>query len=963
MIWLLDEFSRVIATKIAVIPIFLKGRTMLNVFPIPLPKIVNFSVKRKDFTTNSGIVRHSFIFIAIFLGIAFTTVAQVETPVKNPAGTLPVKADSTESAQDTTLILQDSVAVSPDSLAVQQDTVPRQTGDIETTINYNARDSIRVSVDGKLVMLYGEARITYGEIELEAEEITIDYGNNTMTAHGVRDSLGNRVGYPVFKNGSELYETKDIVYNFKTGRARITEVVTQQGEQILHGETVFKNEKDELLSIHNRFTTCNLEHPHFAIISTKTKAIPDDKIVSGPFYVEFNDIPIPAGFLFGMFPAQRESKSGIIFPSYGEERARGFNLRNGGYFFDISDYIKLALTGDIYSKGGHAVYANSSYMKRYQYNGNFNFSYSKNRLGENIETQNVSNDFRLTWSHSPQTKGTSRFAASVNAATATFNRNNNLMYGSINELSSNTISNISTKLSSNVSYNKRFAGTPFSLGVNLSHSQDLQTRLVDLPLPNVTLNMTNLYPFQRRGKTSILDNFSLGYSMAGTNRITNNLGRLTPEAQRDSIAEFNFDNLPLFFRNGRKGIRHNIPLSYSFKLLRFFTVSPSVNYEERWYFEKLNWRYEQDPRTQNFVAVADTIRGFNRIANYSMSVGMNTRIYGMYFFQKGNVKAIRHVINPSISFGLTPDFSQNPEYFQVLQRPGGPGLPYEPKQQYLSRHQGFVYGGSSMGRAGSIGFGLGNNVEMKVRTAKDTVDRKVMLLNNLSLSSSYNLMADSFKLAPISLSANTNIMDNTINVNLSASLDPYTYLSGTNESGRFFERRIDSYSWKSGSLGRITNATLALSTNLNPDMRKRENTTREKVAQSDIPEEDKQHILQNPNAYVDFDIPWSVNLGYNLSYRRPISQPVAQVTQTLQLSGDLSLSEKWKITYNTGYHFETAEFTQTNIGISRDLHCWQMNFTWVPFGRFQSYNFTIAVKASVLQDLKLERRRPFLDNL
>src|SRR5690606_17787247 len=315
--------------------------------------------------------------------------------------------------------------------------------------------------------------------------------------------------------------------------------------------------------------------------------------------------------------------------------------------------------------------------------------------------ENVSNDFRLTWSHSPQTKGTSRFAASVNAATATFNRNNNLMYGSINELSSNTLSNISTKLSSNVSYNKRFAGTPFSLGVNLSHSQDLQTRLVDLPLPNVTLNMTNLYPFQRRGKTSVLDNFSLGYSMAGTNRITNNLGRITPGAQRDSIAEFNFDNLPLFFRNGRKGIRHTVPLSYSFKLLRFFTVSPSVNYEERWYFEKLNWRYEQDERTKNYVAVADTIRGFNRIANYSMSVGMNTRIYGMYFFQKGNVKAIRHVINPSISFGLTPDFSKNNDYFQAIQRPGGPGLPYEPKLQYLSRHQGFVYGGSTLGRAGS----------------------------------------------------------------------------------------------------------------------------------------------------------------------------------------------------------------------------------------------------------------------
>lgn len=877
-----------------------------------------------------------------------------------------MRQDTIPVASDTIPNQSDTLNITSDSLNIQADTVPPPRGDIETTINYTARDSIRASVDGKLIWLYGQAKITYGEIELEAEQITIDYGNSTMTAHGIRDSLGNRVGFPVFKNGSELYETKDIVYNFKTGRARISEVVTQQGESILHGETVFKNEDNELLSLRNRFTTCNLEDPHFSIISTKTKAIPNDKIVSGPFYLQFNDIPLPAGFLFGMFPAQRESKSGIIVPSYGEERLRGFNFRGGGYFFDISEYIKLALTGDLYSKGGHALYANSTYMKRYAYNGSFNFSYSKNRLGENIEDRTVSNDFRLTWSHSPQTKGTSRFAASVNAATATFNENNNLMYGSVNELSSNTLSNISTKLSSNISYNKRFAGTPFSLGINLSHSQDLETRLVDLSLPNVTLNMTNLYPFQRKGRTSILDNFSVGYSMTGSNRITNDLGRLNPRAQRDSIAPFSFDNLPLFLENARKGVRHSIPLSYSFKFLRFFTMSPSVSYEERWYFEKLSWRYVQDEATGIYVPKADTIQGFNRIANYSMSVGLNTRIYGMYFFNSGSVKAIRHVINPSISFGLTPDFSRNRNYFDILNRPTGHGV-FEPEVEYRPRHEGFLYGSSTMGKAGSISFGIGNNLEMKVKTQKDTVERKVMLLNNLSISSSYNLMADSFKLSPVGLSANTNILDNMINVNLSATLDPYNYVR-TVEEGKISERRVDSYSWRGGSLGRLTNATLALNTNLNPDMRKRENSTREKVAEADIPEEDKQHILQNPNAYVDFDIPWSLNISYNLNYRRPITRNAermlpAQIIQTLQLSGDLSLSEKWKITYNTGYHFESKQFTQTNVGISRDLHCWHMNLTWVPFGRFQSYNFTIAVKASVLQDLKLERRRPFLDNL
>jgi hypothetical protein len=881
--------------------------------------------------------------------------AQVERPLKNPARPLPVKKDSASITTDSVANDADTV-VNKTNTTAKNDSIPPPKGDIETTINYTARDSIRASIDGKKIWLYGEAKIVYGIIELEAEEIVIDYANTTITAQGVRDSLGNRIGYPIFKNGSELYETKGIIYNFKTKRARILEVITEQGESIIHSRAAFKNENNEVLSVGNRFTTCNLEHPHFSIRATKTKAIPNDKIVSGPFYLEFNDIPLPVGFLFGMFPAERESKSGIIFPSYGEERRRGFNLRNGGYFFDISEYIKLAIMGDIYSKGGHALYVNSNYMKRYAYNGAFNFTYSKNRLGQNIEDRSVSNDFRLTWSHSPQSKGTGRFAASVNAATASFNRNNNLMYGTTNEMLSSSLSNISTKLNSNVSYNKRFAGTPFSMGINLSHSQDLQTKLVDLPLPNLTVNMTNIYPFQRKGVTGPLDNLSLGYAMTATNRITNNIGRVSPTATRDSIAPFTFDNLPLFFKNARNGMRHSVPLSYSFKALKYFTVSPSVSYEERWYLERLEWGYASD----SSIVVVDTARSeFNRIANYSFSAGLNTRIYGMYFVKnkESKVKAIRHIINPSVSFSYVPDFTDKIRYFQQFRDKND-----TTKIIYKERHQGFAYGSSTSGRSQSIGFNIGNNLEMKVQGKKDTVERKVMLLNNLSLGSSYNIIAESFNLAPINISANTNILNNTININVSSTLDPYHYEPTPSTTNSRLETRINSYAWRHGSLGRITSATLALNTNLNPKARKGEQDTREKVVKSDIPENEKQHILANPNAYVDFDIPWSLTFGYNLNYSHAASQKPL-ITQTIQVSGNLSISEKWKITYNSGYHFETKEFTQTNLGISRELHCWQMNLTWVPFGRFQSYNFTIAVKASVLQDLKLERRKPFLDNL
>jgi hypothetical protein len=929
---------------------------------------------------NFRLVRESgFICLAVFVLASATAFAQVEPTVKPPAGTLPIKNDTTG------ITASDSLLTKADTVKRDSVQAPPRKGDIETTINYSARDSIRASMDGKMIWLFGDAKIKYGTIELEAEEIIIDYANNTIAAQGVRDSTGARIGYPIFKNGQELYETKGITYNFKNRRAKIREVVTTQGEGYLQSQAAFKNEKNEIFSIDNSYTTCNLEHPHFRIRATKTKAIPNDKIVAGPFYLEFNDIPLPAGFLFGMFPAQRESSSGIIFPTYGDERRRGFNLRNGGYFFDISDYIKLALTGDIYSKGSHAVYARSNYIKRYAYTGSVNFSYSKTKSVDKIEDRTSANDFQLMWSHSPQSKGSGRFSASVNAATSTFNKNNNMMNGAANELSSSGLNNITTKLSSNVSYNKKLLGTPFSVGVNLSHNQDLRTKIVDLPLPNVSLNMTNIYPFQRKGKTSVLDNLSLGYSMVATNRITNNLGRLTPESKRDSIAPFNLDNLSYFLRNGKKGIRHTIPISYSFKALKFFTVSPSFSYEEKWYFDKQTWDYVDaatspfSSPTSNTKIVADTVQGFNRISNYTFSTSMATRIYGMYFFKRptSRVKAIRHIINPNVSFSYVPDFTRNENYFQRFEdrsrttkvNAGTLGVNntqvhnFDGKYSYQSRHQGAAYGGSNTGRSASINFGLGNNLEMKVKNAKDTVERKVMLLNNLSFSSGYNLLADSFNLAPISISANTSLFENKINVNLSSSLDPYNYLTQKNSEGvDEGELRKDVYAWNAGNFGRITSATLAINTNLNPAGREKDQSTREKVAKSDIPEPDKQEIIQNPNAYVDFDIPWTLTLGYNLNYRHSLNAE-PEIVQTLQMSGTLSLSEKWMVRYNSGYDFKSKEFTQTNLGISRDLHCWHMALDWVPFGRFQSYNFTIAVKASVLSDLKLERRKPYFDNL
>lgn len=935
---------------------------MFKVFRITLLKVVNFSLKAKHLLPNSLKVRPVlFIFLLILFVVEVGTVAAQNRLKTNP-GSNPSPANNIPNPTNNALfpkVAGDTVKNAGDSLKK----APK--GDINTTINYSAKDSIATSVDGQIVKLYGAAKIVYGAIELEAEEITIDYNHQTMTANGRRDSLGRRVGFPVFKDGGQLYEMKDINYNFKTGRARITEVVTEQSEGYLHGETVFKNEKGELLSLRNSYTTCNLEHPHFRIRSTKTKAIPDDKIVSGPFYMEFNEIPLPIGFLFGMFPAQRESKSGIIVPSYGEERRRGFNLRRGGYYFDINEYFKLALTGDIYSKGGHALYVQAPYIKRYKYNGNLNFSYSKNTINERIEDESESKDYSLSWSHTPQSKGNGRFSASVNMATSTYNQNNNLNYLYSDPMNSSTLSNITSKMSSNISYSQKIQNTPFSLGLNLSHNQDLRTNQVDMQLPNLTVNMQNLYPFQRKdGTTTALDNFSIGYSMAGSNRLTNNLGTRTvidgeTTKTEPNIVPFNLNNFGSLFENGKKGIRHSIPIGYSFKALRFFTVSPAFNFEEKWYFEKLDWKYDNVNGNPTLVQ-ADTLYGFNRISNYSMSTSLNTRLYGMYLFRKGNVKAIRHVINPNVSFSYTPDFSKNDNYFQAIEQNG--------QTIYKSRHEGFVYGASNLGRSGSIGFGLGNTLEMKVKNAKDTVARKVSLLNNLSFASSYNLMADSFNLANISMSANTNILNGLFAINVSATIDPYTYRQFRDERNRVYERRINDYAWKNGGgIGRITSATMAINTNLNPKARENEQSSRDKITNSDLPEQDKQVMLNDPNSYIDFDIPWSLRINYSLSYSRPIRQVTTiddfTITQALQFSGDLALSQAWKINFSSGYHIEEKKFTQTSISLTRDLHCWTASLNWIPFGYYTSYNFTIRVKASVLQDLKMERRKPPFDQL
>ena len=928
---------------------------------------MNFSLKDKFLNVPFDRVIVRLLVFSIFFLTTLASYGQVEKQAKAPAGDLPIQNQGRP---------KDSVAIKSAAFKGKLDSLKeKRKSDIETTITYSARDSITSYVDRKIVHLYGDAKIKYGDIELMAEDVIIDYENSTITANGKLDSLGKRVGYPIFINGTTKYETRDIIYNFKTKKARISEVVTTQGEGFVHGGAVFKNEKNELLSLRNGYTTCNLSHPHYQIMASKAKMIPGDKMVVGPFHMELNDVPLPLGFFFGIFPSPRKSSSGIIVPSYGEERNRGFFLRNGGYFFDINDYVKMQLTGDLYSKGSSAIYLNSSYRKRYSHSGTFNFSFTNNRVSNNIENKNTTKDFRITWSHTPQTQGTGRFSASVNAATSTYNNNNFL--GVNTNPSVPRLDNTSRKLSSNVSYSKTF-GSLISMGINLRHNQDLTTKQVDLPLPDVSFNINNIYPFKKSSEGMLLQNISLRYTMSGTNQITNNLGRNFTDASgkpltHDSIAAFNTQNLPLFFHNAKNGLRHNIPIATSFKVLKFLTLSPSISLDELWYFQKLNWGTSSDGLS---AVIKDTVRGFNRVTNYSTSLSVTTRIYGTYFFKgNGSIKAIRHVINPSASLSFQPDFGDpSYGYYQSIK------LKNATYPVLKSVHEGYVYGSSRVGKSASIGFGINNNIEMKIKGKKDTVSKKVSLFNTLSVNSSYNMVADSFKLANFSLAANTNVLNDKLNINLSGILDPYRYLTISKQEVPNSTREIrvnalpgqsipslgpNSEAWRtaevSSGLGRITNANLALSTNLSPKGQKKDTETRDKIAKSNASETDKEFLLKHPDAYIDFKIPWNLRISYNVDYAHRVNTK-STITQSMRFSGDFSLSEKWKITYNSGYDFQAKDLTQTSFTIARDLHCWQINLSWVPFGKFQSYNFFIGIKSSLLKDLKLNRTRSFFDS-
>lgn len=793
--------------------------------------------------------------------------------------------------------------ITTDSLVFSTDTIRSDNALEEQVVSY-AEDSIDYDLINKKVHLYHNAKVTYGGIVLTAAYIELDSDENTVYATWLKDSVGSVYGLPVFQEYGKSFTADAITYNFKSKKGLIKEVITKEGEGYVLGEKVKKQDDDVIHTHSGRYTTCDAKEPHFAIRAKKIITIPGEKIITGPANLEIASIPTPLFIPFGFFPNQQKQSSGIIFPTYGESANKGFFLRNGGYYFAINDYMDLSLRGDIYTKGSWKLGAASNYKKRYKYNGNFSVSYASQKSG-NRDLDNFSEirDFFINWKHNqdPKANPNSRFSANVNAGSSSYHQNNSF---NSNDYLKNTYS-------SNVSYSKTWRNS--NLSTNLRHSQNTLNKTVNLSLPELNYSINRFQPFKglnQSAKSKWYDNINVSYSANAKNEISSIDSLLFT---RESIQNF------------RNGLKHSIPLSASFKALKYITVSPRFNYTERWYFNHIN-------KSWNGLELnTDTINGFKRAYNYNFSASFNTKLYGIIQMKKGPIRAIRHVATPSFSFNYTPDFSH--ERFGFYQEVQYDSLG---NTESYSIFQNGIYGSPGKTKSGNITFNLTNLLEAKVSAKNDSSNtlKKVKILESFGVSTAYNFFADSMNLSYITLIGRTKFF-NTLNLTFGASYDPYFL----NEDG---QRINQFYFLEHYKPGRLTSANATASFSLRSLANKEEKTD-----------------YSSYWDYVDFDIPWNINIDYTFRYAKPIFEKT--ITQSLGFNGNIKLTSKWKIGFRSGYDFIEKKLTHTSLDIYRDLHCWEMLFKWIPFGYHQSYNFTIRVKASALQDLKWEKKKDWYD--
>jgi len=844
--------------------------------------------------------------------------------------------------------IKDSLTINKtDSIA--RDSLKKGENDFDALVEYKADGKITINNSQNKIYMYQKAQVKYKDIELTADYIELNRDSNLIHATGRQDSTGTIAGKPIFKQGDQEFEADEIRYNYLTKKGIVYGVVTEQEGGFIHsGKTKLVNDSTYNLK-DGKYTTCDAEHPHFYLQMTKAKVLSNKKIVTGPAYLVVEDMPIYFLFIpFGFFPNSPKYSSGFLMPTYGDEINRGFFLRDLGYYWAANDYFDLALRGDIFSKGSRGIKVHTNYRLRYKFSGGFDFNYYKNVFGDKgLPDYKVQNDYALTWNHSVDSKATpnSTFSASVNFSTSQYDQNN-ATTNSFNQNNANYLTN--TKQSS-VAYTRRWENTPFSMSANLRHSQNSRDTTISLTLPQMTFNVNRLYPFKSKNST-------------GTDKWYQKIGMSYSFDMQNTIntKEYLLLNSNLT-KDWQNGIKQSIPVSTSFKALKYITVSPSFNYNERWYTQQIRKAY--DP-VRKMVVVTDTIFGFTRDFDYAVSVGASTKVYGDFIVRnpKSNIKQIRHLMTPSLSFSMQPDFS-NPGYgmYGNIEYFDDKGMPVSLRYPY---HEGAIYGTAGAGRSGSIGFNVNNTLEMKMLNTNDTLSKekykKVKLLDQLSFATSYNLAADSLNLSNFNLSARTRVAD--VDINMGAIMDPYVFENGHLINVYEFERNH--------KIARLTSANLsfgyAFKSKSKEDLKKQLQPTGKDGKPGEKP--DDQKVIDDARKnypgipeYADFELPWDFRFDYSLRYSRPDPAAKPTINQTVEFNGNIKLTKGWQVGFSSGLDIQKMEVSFTQFNIFRDLHCFQMSLNVVPFGYRQSFSFTLRATAAMLQDLKFSKQDSFYD--
>ncbi|MGK0235998.1 MAG: hypothetical protein ACI9EK_002541 [Psychroserpens sp.] len=874
----------------------------------------------------------SFFLIKISLAQDIKSKVKTTIPLAQKDTILSKKNDSLYRTKRDSLLFKNKDTVSIDSIK------PKES--IEDIITHVAKDYTIQNAKDKTVTLYNEANIIYTDIDLKAGIIIIDYKKNSLFAKGIIDSTGY-TQKPIFKQGGQESEQDSIIYNFKSKRAIIYGLKTKQGEMFTYGEKT-KRVNDSTVYIRKiRFTTSEKKNPDYYIATDKAKLVPGKKIIVGISNLVLADVPTPLFLPFAYFPMTETSVSGFLIPAFDTGSSdRGIGIQNGGYYFALSDYADLTVLGDAYSNGSWGTRISSNYKKRYGFNGNFSFNFENIINGiRGFDDFSKANNFNVRWTHSQDSKASpnSRFSASVNLGSSRFFRE------SLNQL--NVAQTQNNSFNSSINYSKTFVGTPFNMAVTASHQQNTNTESITMTLPSLTLNMNRVYPFAGKGgiKKNPIQKLGFNYNMQGQYLINT------------TDDEFFTSKM---FETARSGMQHRTSTSTNIKAFKYFTLSPSANYEETWQFDYINKEYDI---TDN-VVVTDTLRGFKTYREYNMGVSLSTNIYGTFNFKKGRLKAIRHTIRPTISYSYRPDFKDN--YIKEVQQ----SALSTDLQQYTIFDQG-IYGAPSAGLSNSIGISLNNVLEAKVApkdSDSDEEDEKIMILNNLNFNSSYNIAADSLRWSNVSFSAGTRLFKDKLALNFNGSLDPYQ----VNESGT----KIDKFN---PNIFRLTNANLTANYSISSaDFDKSKEDSKDKnngngannppdVMGANIDPTNNQGRRENTSEsktskteLYKAKIPWTINLIYSANYRNNGVDPGEIGVHTLGFGGNLELSPKWKVGYSSGFDVKTGAFSFSRFNFTRDLDSWQFNFNWVPFGTNSSYTFFIGVKSSTLADLKWDKNKP-----